>query len=182
MNTYITTHGIKGGLAVLRDMGAAGTPRREAEAFAVATLDNAWMASGLTAADLDDAGLQWWAVDAEAALLDGYAAGLAVAAREAIGRRLAVQPDAGMEDLIEAAACAADLPADAIVALVGEFSPIRSEGFALVYARTELATWHAPMSIHRKFLKRHEGRKGGLPPGWYRALLTESRHFFREAA
>jgi hypothetical protein len=181
MNTDTIAPALEAGLTALRDMGATGTPRREAETFAVAIL-NAWMASGLTAADWDKAGLRWWAVDAEAALLDGYAAGLAVAAREAIGRRLAVQPDAGMEDLIEAAVRAADLPAEAIVTLVGEFSPIRSEGFAIVYARTELATWHAPMSIHRKFLKRHEGRKGGLPPGWYRALLTESRHFFREAA
>lgn len=182
MNTDTIAPRFEAGLAALHGMGAAGDLRREAEAYALSILDDAWMASGLTAADLDDARLQWWGAGAEGELLDAYAAGLTVAARAAIERRLAVQSDAGMEELIEAAARAADLAAEAIVALVGEYCPIRSEGFALVYARTELATWHAPMSIHRKFLQRHAASGSGYPPGWYRALLTESRDFFREAA
>lgn len=181
MNNDTIAPAFEAGLAALREAGISGTPMREAEALALSFLDAEWAASGLIAADLDDAGRQWWAGDAADALMGAYREGLREHARLFVERCMADRPAPEMEDLLEAAARAAELPPEDIVALVGEFCPIRHEGFALTYARVELRTWHAPDLVHYRFLKLHEARNGGYPPPWYRALLSESREFFADA-
>lgn len=166
----MTAPAIEAGFSALREAGLAGTSRIDAGDLADEILDAEFERLGLTDADLDDAGRQWWGGTAVDLLMGAHREGLRDRARSAIQLcmldvRTPVNPwddepvdhlplrdvefgEDWMNQFIEEAAAAADLPAEDILSVVAEFCPIRegetARTAALVYAEVELRTYHRP--------------------------------------
>lgn len=170
MTIYMNVPDLGAGLNALRDAGLAGMSRDDAGDLADEILDAEFERLGLSDADLDDAGRQWWGGTAVDSLAGAHREGLRERAREAIQQcildvRAPVNPwdDEPVDHLplrdvefgedwanyfIEVAARAADLPAEDIVSIVAGLCPIRNgetaRAAALVYADVELRTYHRP--------------------------------------